>query len=130
MSESTFENTPYLNLGTFRKSGVRVDTPVWFAMGSAADQSLLYVFSNQRAGKIKRLQNSSRCTIVPCTMTGRPTGSWQETEAFLVTDPAEIKAAHHALKQKYGWQMVLLDAGARIGGRIQQRRYIRVRQPA
>jgi uncharacterized protein len=125
MSASSFQTARYLNLGTFRNSGVRVDTPVWFTTG----QNVFYVFSNQQAGKVKRLRNHSRCAIAPCTMLGEPTGAWQESEAFLVTDSEEIKSAHRALQKKYGWQMVLLDTGARLGGRIQQRTYIRIRQP-
>lgn len=131
MPETSFHNAPYLNLGTFRKTGLRVDTPVWFAIHhDALHGSAFYVLSNNQAGKIKRLKNSSRCAVAPCTFIGTPTGAWQETEAFLVDDPDEIKAAHAALKKKYGWQMLLLDSGAWLGGRIKQRTYIRIRQPS
>jgi PPOX class probable F420-dependent enzyme len=125
MTETTFENAQYLNLGTFRKSGVRVDTPVWFATHNSG----LYVLSNQEAGKIKRLKNSSRCAIAPCTFVGKATGPWQDSEAALVDNTDEINAAHAALKQKYGWQMLILDGGAWLGGRIKERSYIRIRQP-
>jgi PPOX class probable F420-dependent enzyme len=125
MTDQSLENARYLNLGTFRKSGVRVDTPVWFAEYNGA----LYVLSNNQAGKVKRLRNSGRCVIAPCTFIGTATGAWQETEAMLIHAEAEIAAAHAALKKKYGWQMLLLDGGARLGGRIQERSYIRIRQP-
>ncbi|MCC7245880.1 MAG: hypothetical protein IT269_09385, partial [Saprospiraceae bacterium] len=52
---STFNTAQYLNLGTFRKTGARVETPVWFA----EDNGYFYVLSNNQAGKIKRLKNSS-----------------------------------------------------------------------
>ena len=125
MFASSLPSARYLNLGTFRKSGVRVETPVWFALSG----DILYAFSNQEAGKVKRLRNSKRCTIAPCTLTGSLQGPWQETDAFLITDPDEIKTAHHALKQKYGWQMVLLDMGAWLGRRIERRSYIRIHAP-
>lgn len=121
----TFESAQYLSLGTFRKTGVRVDTPVWFA----PDGDMLYVLSNNQAGKIKRIKNSSRCEIAPCTMLGSVTGSWQESTAELINDQDEISRAHTALKKKYGWQMTLLDSGAWMGGRIKQRAFIKIRKP-
>lgn len=125
MTEASFAQAQYLNLGTFRKSGVRVDTPVWFA----ADNGAFYVLSNNKAGKIKRLKNSGRCAIAPCTFIGKITAPWQDSDAVLVESAHEIAAAHAALKKKYGWQMLLLDGGARLGGRITERTYIRIRQP-
>ncbi len=120
-----FDGAQYLVIGTFRKSGVRVDTPVWFA----EDGDSLFVVSNNQAGKVKRLRNSPRCQIAPCTMLGKPTGPWHDSEAWLLQDEQEIKRAHRALKRKYGWQMLMLDTGAWIGGRIRQRSYIRIRRP-
>jgi uncharacterized protein len=125
MTETVFTNARYLNLGTFRKTGLRVDTPVWFASHNGA----FYVLSNNQAGKIKRLKNSRRCVIAPCTFVGTATGPWQESEGELVNSADEISAAHAALKKKYGWQMLLLDSGAWLGGRIRERTYIRIRQP-
>lgn len=120
-----FEGAQYLVIGTFRKSGVRVDTPVWFA----EDGDSFFVVSNNQAGKVKRLRNSSRCQIAPCTMLGKPTGAWHDSEAWLLYEEADIQRAHRALKRKYGWQMLMLDTGAWLGGRIHQRSYIRIRRP-
>lgn len=115
----------YINFATFRKTGVRVDTPVWFA----DDGKFFYVLSNNQAGKVKRLRNSSRCQIAPCTLTGSVTGDRHDSHAFLVEDTSEEKHAHQTLKKKYGWQMLMLDSGAWIGGRIRQRTFIRINKP-
>ncbi len=120
-----FDKAQYLNLGTFRKTGVRVDTPVWFAEHAG----FFYVLCNNQAGKLKRLRNSARCQIAPCTFTGKPTGKWCESEAFIVDNDTEAQQAHRSLGRKYGWQMWLLDGGAWLGGRIRQRSYIRIRKP-
>lgn len=120
-----FSDAQYLNLGTFRKTGVRVDTPVWFA----EHDGCFYVLSNNQAGKVKRLRNSSRCAVAPCTMLGKPTGDWHESDAYLIDDEAGIRLAHQALKRKYGWQMTLLDTGAWLGGRIRERTFIRINKP-
>ena|SRR6478736_6532955 len=124
-SQSSFKTAQYLSLGTFRKTGVRVDTPVWFA----EDGEFLYVLSNNQAGKIKRIRNSQRCQIAPCTMLGKTTGEWQDSTAVIIVDPVAIQCAHQALKKKYGWQMLMLDSGAWIGGRINQRTFIKLKKP-
>jgi uncharacterized protein len=60
----------YINLVTFRKSGVPVPTPVWFA----EDDGKLYVMTGSRLGKYKRIRNNPRAKIAPCTMRGKVTG--------------------------------------------------------
>lgn len=122
---TAFNNAEYLNLGTFRKTGARVDTPVWFAEHDGG----FYVLSNNQAGKVKRLKNSSRCQIAPCTMTGKLTGKWHDSEAVILTAPADIQLAHQVLLNKYGWQMRMLDAGAWLGGKINQRSFLRINKP-
>ena len=69
-----FDDALYLNLCTFRKNGVRVDTPIWFA----EEGHFFYALSNNQAGKVKRLNNESRCQIAPCTMLGKVTGHWHD----------------------------------------------------
>ena len=112
----------YLSLATFRKTGATVATPVWFAERGGA----LYVFSANDAGKVKRLRNSSRSRVAPCDMRGGLLGEWQDAKAILVSDKIEIRSAHLALCEKYGWQMHTLDFFSRLGGKINQREFIRI----
>lgn len=121
----SFETAKYLTLGTFRKTGVRVDTPVWFA----EESGFFYVLSNNQAGKVKRIKNGSHCQIAPCTVLGSPTDEWQDSTAFIIDDNDEIQLAHNALKNKYGFQMLLLDGGAWLGGKIKQRSFIKISKP-
>jgi len=121
-TEQPFPCARYLNLGTFRKNGTRVDTPVWFV---ACGQKL-YVFSNRDAGKVKRLKNNGKCMIAPCTFSGNVTGKWQPAHAQLVDQKPEVDLVNVALKEKYGWQMHLLNLGASLNGRVHQRAYIRI----
>ena len=118
----TLDTARYLSLETFRKSGAGVATPVWFAPHRKA----LYVFSAGDAGKVKRLRNSPRARVAPCDVRGKILGDWVDAQAFLVDDPTEINAAHQALIERYGWQMRLLDCGAKIGGRYHKRAFIRI----
>ena len=112
----------YLNLSTFRRTGVAVDTPVWFAENAG----VLYVFSAGDAGKVKRLRNSSRARVAACDARGSLRGEWLDAEARLVTDAATQDRAYTALRAKYGWQMQLTDFFSRLSGRLQRRAVIAI----
>lgn len=116
------DTAQYISLATRRRNGEFVPTPVWFAPQGGA----YYVFSSGDAGKVKRLRNFSDARIAPCTVSGKLTDGWMEAEAQLVDDPAEIQRALEALRRKYGWQMRALNFLSRLGGRLEQRAYIRV----
>ncbi len=118
----------FLNLATYRRNGLAVETPVWFA---ELDDKL-YVFSAGDAGKVKRLRNSSRARVAACDVRGRLRGEWIDASASIVAAPETIAAAHAAMRRKYGWQMWGTDLLSRLSGRIQRRAWleIRLRAPA
>lgn len=123
MSETVvLDQHRYLSLVTFRGNGVEVATPVWFA--AAANR--LYVFTAGESGKVKRLRRSSRARVAPCDARGRVAGPWRDATARLVDDERSIRLARGALHAKYGWQLVLLDLGARLTGRLQRRAWIEI----
>lgn len=117
---STLDNQNYILLGTLKKNGDYVDTPVWFARKGET----LYMFSTGDAGKVKRLRNFPDARIAPCTVSGKPLGEFREASGRLLESDAEKREAHRALREKYGWQMRLLDIGARLAGRINSRAFI------
>jgi PPOX class probable F420-dependent enzyme len=118
----SIERARYVSLATFKKSGEPVATPVW----CAPDGGVLFVFSAADAGKVKRLRNNGRARLAVCDVRGKVLGDWQDADARLVDDPAEVTRALRALRRKYGWQMRLADALARLTGRFERRAYIRV----
>lgn len=113
-------NAQYVNLSTFRRTGVEVHTPVWFAV----DNGTSYVFSAGDAGKVKRIRANGRARVAACDARGKLRGDWIDATARLVDDPAEIERAYRALRRKYGWQMWLTDLGSRLTGRIAKRQMI------
>ena len=119
---SALTGARYLSLATFRKSGAAVETPVWFAESGGR----LWVFSAGDAGKVKRLRNSPRSRVAPCDARGRIVGEWTESLARLVSDPAQVRAAHAAMRAKYGWQMALGDLFSTLAGRIRRRAWIEI----
>ncbi len=113
----------YFSLETFRKSGVAVATPVWFAEGDGR----FWVFTEARSGKMKRLRNDPRVRVTPCNVRGRTHGdvAWQGT-ARRVDDPDRVAAAYRFLHRKYGWQMKVTDLLSRLFGRIEGRAILEI----
>jgi PPOX class probable F420-dependent enzyme len=91
-----FQGPKYLSLTSFRKSGVPVRTPVWFA--EAEDK--LYLFTNPKSGKAKRIRTNPRVRIAPCTMRGRVTGSEFDATARILDSPRSDDA-RKIMKAKY-----------------------------
>ena len=116
------EGGSYLSFSTRKKSGDMVATPVWFA----PMDGYYYLFSAADAGKVKRLRNFSQSQVAACTVSGKLTGEWLDTEAELLDDEGEAVALK-ALHAKYGWQMKITDLMSKLSGKYNERKYIRVR---
>ena len=116
-------NARYISFRTFRKSGVKVDTPVWFA---SVNTETHYLFSAAKAGKVKRVRNSPVSQIAACDARGGSLARWHESDAFIVIDKAESTLAYELLEQKYGWKMKVINFLSRLSGRIQSRVVIRL----
>lgn len=113
----------YVSLATFRRDGRAVETPVWIA----AHGGRLYLFTEAKAGKVKRLRNEARVRLAPCSYRGALRGAWSDGTGRIVDDEATEQRAYAALVEKYGWQMRLANLASRIGGRIDGRAVIEVR---
>ena len=99
----------YVALTTYRLDGRAVVTPVW----AAEREGRLLIFSNPAAGKMKRLRNSPRASVAPCTWNGTLTGTpLPATARILATD--ELGGMWGALTKKYGLPAV----GFRIYDRL------------
>jgi hypothetical protein len=57
----------FVSLSTFRRSGVRVSSPMWVAR----DADALVMFTPQASGKVKRLRNDPCVELRPCGRFGR-----------------------------------------------------------
>ena len=113
----------YLNLGTFRRDGTVVRTPVWFAEAGGC----LWVFTAGNAGKVKRLNNDPRCELARCDAWGGHLGPWMEAHGERIMEDDIAAQGYRALRSKYGWQMLLTDLLSRLSGRFHQRAMLRIR---
>ena len=119
---AAFDRESYLSLATKRRDGRMVETPVWFA----ASGGRLYVFSEAKAGKVKRLRNFPEVRVAACNFRGRVHGPWFQGKGRRVEDAATVAAAYAALRRKYGWQMAIGDFFSRLTGRISNRAMLEI----
>ena len=116
---------PYVSLTTFRRNGKAVLTPVWVAR----HDSCFYLFSESGAGKVKRIRANPAVRLAACSSTGKVTSDSLAAEARVITDARLIDAALLALREKYGWQMLITTFFSKLFGRYRKRAYIEIRIP-
>ncbi len=93
----------YISLATFRKNGTPAYTPVWFA----EENGRLYVMTNSKTGKAKRLRNNPHVKIAPSTMRGKITGP-EFSAGVRFLKPEEFKHARQLINDKYWLARVTL----------------------
>ena len=115
-SIAQFAGAKYLSLETYRKTGVAVQTPVWFAQDvSHRDPriTVFYIYSEANAGKVKRIRNNPKVRVAPSSIRGALRGTWVEGRARIL---GEDEAAHgqELLRQKYGLLKTMGDFFGRL----------------
>lgn len=93
---SEIHGQKYISLATFRRNGVAVRTPIWFA---ESDGKLVFMTPND-TWKYKRIRNNRRVKVAPCTMRGKVTGPEFDGTAR-VLPPSEWERAKQAIRKKY-----------------------------
>ena len=86
----------YVSLATFRKTGVAVYTPIWFA----EENGRLYFMTSSKLGKYKRIRNNPKVTIAPCTMRGKIIGP-EFPATVRILRPEEFQRARRLIRAKY-----------------------------
>lgn len=139
-----FAQARHLNLETFRKNGVGVRTPVWFAQNASSplhntlsrvgmdhpepfsvapsqepEQAIIfYIYSASDAGKVKRIRNNPKVRVAPCDIRGNLRGEWVGGRARLC-EGQEAALGQSLLRQKYGWMKQVGDFFSRLAGHRQ-----------
>ena len=103
----------YLNLETFRKNGLGVRTPVWFVK----EGDTLYVRTDAKSGKVKRIRSSGQVNIAPCKMDGSLLGEWLPAQAHEVTDHDTAQKVDRLLDRKYGLMKKMFGLASTLQGR-------------
>ena len=101
---SEFEGEKVISLETYRKNGEAVRTPVWFV----EDSGTIFVHTDDRTGKAKRIRRNSKVRIAPSHFRGKPKAGYVDGHAEIETSPDTVKKYHSLLYQKYGVQGTLV----------------------
>ncbi|QHC67770.1 PPOX class F420-dependent oxidoreductase [Rathayibacter sp. VKM Ac-2759] len=96
---SALSDESFVSLTTFRRTGAGVSTPVWIARDGAE----LIVTTPRRSGKVKRLRNDPRVTLVPCDRRGRVQEGAPviEASARIVSDEDTVERLGGVFARKY-----------------------------
>ena len=111
-SAKQFSNEKYINLETYKKNGDAVKSPVWVV----EDGGMIYVRTDPKSWKAKRIRKNQRIRIAPSDMRGKPTGSWVDGEAHFV-EGEEAERIIKLIKKKYGMMGGIADFVNGLRGR-------------
>jgi PPOX class probable F420-dependent enzyme len=107
----------YVALTTFRRTGVAVTTPVWFAP-SLDEPGSFAIISVDETGKTKRLAHTDRVELRACDVRGRVADdapTFRGT-ARVVRDAADVASVRRAVVAKYGFQARFSTIADKVGG--------------
>lgn len=112
-------SSSFVSLGTFRRNGEEVATPVWIAR----DGDELVVTTERNTGKVKRLRNDPTVTLRPCSRMGAvdPDAITVRARARIAGPSTEDSRADSALRRKYGWQFRAITGFEAVMRRVQRR---------
>ncbi len=109
----------YVALTTFRRTGVPVTTPVWFAP-SLDEPTLFVVITVDETGKTKRLAHTDTVELQACDMRGRVaqgSPTYRGT-ARVVRDAESIASVRRGVVAKYGIPARFSDLTDSIGSKV------------
>lgn len=108
------EGYRFLNLTTFRKTGVPVVTTVLFAVANGK----VYVWTTKDSGKVKRIRNNAAVQIAPSTRLGRPRGPMAVASARILSVAEQVEA-QALTDREFGWLKRFFGLIWRLQGREQ-----------
>lgn len=99
-----YKKEQYINLETYRKTGIGVKTPVWFVEYHGE----LCFTTEPYSGKVKRMRNNPSVKIAACKMDGTVTGEWH-TATIRFMGGEESQAVDKVYAKKYGLMKFLFE---------------------
>ena len=126
MDQHPLASAQYVELTTFRRTGVAVPTPVWFAPTGAGPSSFA-VITVDDTGKTKRLAHTTRVELRACDFRGRVKEGTPiyRGVARVDRDADGVAAARRAVVAKYGLPARVSDLVDKLGSKIGLRRAAR-----
>jgi PPOX class probable F420-dependent enzyme len=94
----------YLSLTSFRADGTSVATPVWFVQ----EGDRLYVETDGRSHKVRRIQRHPGVSVAPCTASGRLRGEPVTARASILLGPEPRKRVEALMADKYRFDKIFI----------------------
>jgi PPOX class probable F420-dependent enzyme len=116
------DDARYVSLLSYKRDGAAVPTPVW----AAPLEGKLVIFTAGDSYKVKRIRRNPKVRVARCDVRGGLQGAWLDGTCAIVEDGARKERILDALKNKYGWQMRMLDFFSTLSGRAKRRAYLEV----
>jgi PPOX class probable F420-dependent enzyme len=119
---SALGDQAFVSLTTFRRSGEAVSTPVWLAR----DGDALIVTTPEESGKVKRLRNSGRVEMRPCTRMGKVADDAPVVagSASIIADAPTRDRLTAVIRKKYGVEFHVITAIETIVAKRRKERVI------
>lgn len=99
-----FDGQKYLTLESYRKNGTAVPTPMSFIV----ENGVLYLRTNRKSWKMKRISSNSHVRVVPSDPRGNPLGTWVDAQASPF-GLGEMEWVYTRFKQKYRFDQKFVD---------------------
>ena len=100
---SNFDGERVISLETYRRNGLPVRTPVWFLR----ENGLLYVYTDDSTGKVKRLRRNPKVKVAPSHFRGKPKADYIDAQAHIEAAADFVNQYHEKIYGQYGWQATL-----------------------
>jgi uncharacterized protein len=121
-----FVKKQYLNLETYHRSGEGVQTPLWFSQ----EGETLYILTQAKSGKVKRIHRNPQVKVTPCRMNGTPLGTWTPAKVVELRDVNSRQKVERMLNRKYGLMRKVFSIGRRADEEINTVLAIQLTDPA
>jgi uncharacterized protein len=92
-----FSDASNMVLETYKKDGTPKQTVVWLVV----ENGIIYVRTDQKAWKARRIRRNSHVRIIPSNMRGKTSGTWVDGEAHFVEGDEALRILN-LFKKKYG----------------------------
>jgi len=120
---SRFNGENVISLETYRRNGQPVRTPVWFLL----ENGVIYVHTDDRTGKVKRIKRNPRVRVAPSHFRGKPKSDYADASAELETNPVTVQDYRSRIYKKYGIMGTLTTFMQRLSRNKAEDVVIRVR---
>lgn len=108
----TLAQATYISIESYRGDGRALRTPVWIT----AEAGLLYCWTMDNSGKVKRIRNEARVKLAICDAAGKIQGEWVCASARVLDSAEDVQEQTRRMRAKFGLKFLLFRILAKLRG--------------